>query len=98
MVNHNIQVSFILLIETTGDKHHEERIFGETFPTYPSYREGDKLYLRMIQKGEIDSPLKLTGFEIVGIHHLLSSKKHGTGRFAIVTSTVGMDVYLRKID
>jgi hypothetical protein len=98
MVYHNIQVSFIQLIETTGDKHHEECIFEETFPTYPSYREGDKLFLRIVKQGEIDPPLKLTAYEIVGVHHNLTSKKHGTGRFAIVTSTVGMDVYLRKID
>jgi hypothetical protein len=97
MVKHNVQVSFIQLIETTGEKHHEERIFGETFPSYPSYREGDKLYLRIIQKGEIDPPLKLTGFEIVEIHHSLTSKKSGSGTFADVNTTAGMDVYLRKL-
>lgn len=98
MVKPNIQVSFIELIETQGEKHHEERIMGETFQSYPSFREGDVMHLTILEQGELKPSLRLTAYRIIEVHHSLRAKKMGKETFADFISNAGMEVYLRKID
>lgn len=98
MVKNLVQVSFIQLIDTTGEKHHEERILGETFPFYPNYKEGETLFLRIIKKGQVDQPLPLTQFKIVGVHHSLMHILKNDRMYEVGTTSASIEVYLRKID
>ena len=98
MVRQNIHVSFIELIETKGEKHHEERIMGETYPSYPSFREGDVMHLTLLEQGELNPSLRLTAYRIIEVHHSLRTKKKSKDTFAEVISNPGMEVYLRKLD
>lgn len=98
MVKQNVQVSFIELVKTTTDEHHEERVMGETFPYYPPYKEGETLFIRSTQKGEIDPLIPLTHYIIIEVHHSLHANKKGNERFAETVTTASMDVYIRKVD
>lgn len=95
MVKNHVQVSFIELIETIGVIHHEEQIMSETFPFYPTYCEGNTIFLNIIRKGEVDPSLPLTPYKIVEVHHLLRliEPRYETG-----TAIPSMVVYLRKIE
>lgn len=90
-----VHISVIQLLKTEGTEHEQERIFGADLDVYPSYKEGDTLFLRhQTPYLEVDK-LRLTQFVVVDVHHSLSqvSKTLLTGK-----THISMEVYVRKVD
>lgn len=90
-----VHLSVIQLINTEGTEHEEERIFGADLDVYPSYKEGDTLFLRHLTPYLNEDKLRLTQFVVVDVHHSLSqvSKTLLSGK-----TQVSMEVYVRIID
>lgn len=96
MVNHNVEISFIELINSTFDEHKEEQIMKDTFPYYPLYKEGETLFIK--STNEINPSVPLITYTIVGVYHSLLIHKEDSRISPKTITTASMVVYLRKVD
>lgn len=96
--NGKVNVSIIELIKTTEDEHHQEKIMGEDYPFYPTYKAGEILFLRTTVKGVPDKNKSLTQYRIVDIHHSIHQHFNSGSTLAPVITFVNLEVYVRKID
>jgi hypothetical protein len=93
----SVNVSLIELVETTEDKHHQERIGGFDVDYYPSYHEGETLFYKKTSPKELGHPL--TQFKIVEVHHSVRQYEKKSGSFLeTIRTMLSIEVYLRKID
>jgi hypothetical protein len=98
VANNGVHISIVELVETTEDKHHQEQIMSEDFPFYPSYKEGETLFLRTTVKGKPDENKSLTQYVIVYVHHSIHQHISPTSSFAKCTSFINVEVYIRKVN
>ena len=96
MVKQSVMVSFIERMVNIDDEQIEKEILSESFPFYPSYNEGETIFIKSTEKGVIDPLIPLTRYRIIEVHHSITLHKKRTGEFEETVGSTSLEIYLRK--
>jgi hypothetical protein len=96
--NSAVHVHFIELVKTTDTEHVENKILSDLYPFYPSYKDGEQVFLHIIDEDKIDGGLKLTPFRVVDVVHSVRQSQKKYPKSNLYVTYLTLDVYLRKLD